>query len=108
LATEAAWCAADQDSFFEYQHVLYENFGETYNQASLTNLAAGLGLDPDAFSQCLSNGTHRAEVENARQAAIRQGVDSTPTFFINNQRVEGNQPYEVFQSIINQELTITQ
>jgi protein-disulfide isomerase len=108
LAAEAAWCAADQGKFFEYEHDLYENQGTAWNQSNLTDLAAGVGLNRETFGQCLSSGAHRAEVENARQAAISQGVSSTPTFFINNQRVEGNQPYENFKQIIDQELAKAQ
>ena len=48
------------------------------------------------------------EALNARQAAVRRGVNSTPTFFINNQRLEGNQPYSVFERSIEQELAIAQ
>jgi protein-disulfide isomerase len=108
LATEAAWCAADQDKFFEYEHALYENQGTAWNQSNLNDLAGDVGLSQETFSQCLSAGRHRADVENARQAAINQGISSTPTFFINNRRVEGNQPYETFQQIIEQELANTQ
>ena len=109
LATEAAWCAQDQGQFFEYEHALYENQGLiAYDQSSLIDLAAQTGLDRAAFSQCLSSRRHQADVENARQAAASLGVNSTPTFFINNRRVEGNQPYEVFKSIIDQELAAAQ
>jgi len=108
LATEAAWCAADQNKYFEYQHSLYDNFGVTYSRALLNDIAANIGLDQDAFAQCLSNGTHRADVENARQAAIRRGVNSTPTFFVNGRKLEGNQPFQVFQSTIEQELAVGQ
>lgn len=108
LATEAAWCAADQDNFFAYQRALYENFGAAYSRTNLTGLAAALGLNQDQFSECLANRTHRADVEASRQAAASQGVASTPIFFINNRRVEGNQPYEVFQRIIDQELVKAQ
>jgi predicted DsbA family dithiol-disulfide isomerase len=65
-------------------------------------------LNRETVTQCLSAGRHRADVENARQAAMNQGISSTPTFFINNRRVEGNQPYETFQQIIEQELANTQ
>jgi predicted DsbA family dithiol-disulfide isomerase len=106
LATEAAWCAADQNKYFEYQRALYENFGVAYNPNILNDIAAAVGLDQTAFAQCLSTRMHRTDVENARQTAVRQGVDSTPTFFINNRRVEGNQPYGTFQSILNQELSV--
>lgn len=108
LATEAAWCAADQNEFFEYQRGLYDNFGLTYNPGNLTALAAELGLNQTDFSQCLSSRSHRADVENARRSAASQGINSTPTFLINNRRVEGNQPYEVFQNIIEQELAVAQ
>jgi protein-disulfide isomerase len=109
LAAEAAWCAQDQGDFFGYQHALYENQGAIpLNQSTLTSLAGEIGLDTNAFSECLSNRTHQADVENARRAASNRGVSSTPTFFINNQRVEGNQPYQVFQGIIERELAAAQ
>lgn len=108
LAAEAAWCAADQKKFFEYEHALYEKQGTVWGQGNLVELAASVGLDRNALQQCLSDGTHRSDVENARQAAARRGVNSTPTFFINNQRVEGNQPIEVFRQIIDQEIARVQ
>jgi len=75
-----------------------------WGQGNLVELAAGEGLDRAKFEQCLSGGQHRADVEAARQAASSQGVSSTPTFFVNKQRIEGNQPIEVFRQIIEQEL----
>ena len=104
LATEAAWCAQDQGKFFDYQHILYENQGMSFNQNSLTELAVNVGLDKNAFVQCLSSGKHQTDVEKARQAANSRGVRFTPTFFINNQRIQGNEPYETFKRIIEQEL----
>ena len=109
LATEAAWCAADQGKFFEYSHALFERQGSMpLDQNALTNLAAEVGLDANAMTQCLANGTHRNDVAEARQAALNRGITSTPTFFINNRRVDGNQPYEVFKQIIEQELAAAQ
>jgi protein-disulfide isomerase len=80
---EAAWCAHDQDRYFDYQHALFENQGRvTFNNNTLTDLAVGLGLDQEQFSQCLNNREHRADVDNARQTAINRGVNSTPTFLL--------------------------
>jgi protein-disulfide isomerase len=108
LAVQAAWCAQDQGKFFEYQHILYENQGMSFNQDSLAGLAEEVGLNRDEFVQCLASGKHQNDVEQARQAAISRGINSTPTFFINNQRVQGNKPIETFQRIIEQELAATQ
>lgn len=99
-------CAADQGKYFEYQHALYaEAFGAAYNRTILTDLAGRIELNRDVFTQCLSDGTHRDTVESARRAAVNRGVSSTPTFFINNQKVEGNRPFEFFQQAIEQQLS---
>jgi len=108
LAVEAAWCAQDQGKFFEYQHALYENQGMEMSPQNLARLAQEVGLDLESFAQCLSNGTHRTDVAQAAQAAGSRGVSSTPTFFINNRRVRGNESYEVFQKLIEQELARAQ
>lgn len=108
-ATEAAWCAQDQGKFFEYQHILFENQGLiAYDVASLVQLATEVGLDVPAFNQCLTGGVHRADVENARQAAFNRGVNATPTFFINNTRIEGNVPYERFKEVFDREIARAQ
>lgn len=109
LATEAAWCAHDQGGYFDYQHALFERQGQIeYTSEALTGLATELGLDGQALAQCLSNGTHRSDVENARQAATRRGINSTPTFYVNNQRIEGNLPLSQFETVINQEVALAQ
>jgi protein-disulfide isomerase len=109
LATEAAWCAHDQGKFFEYEHALYENQGQiAYNQKTLADLAATVGVERESFAQCLSSRKHQADVENARRAAVNRGIMSTPTFFINKQRVEGNQSIDAFKRAIDQELVLSQ
>lgn len=108
LAVEAAWCAQDQGKYFEYAHVLYENQGVELSPEFLATTAGEVGLDTQAFAQCLANGTHRSDVQEATAAAHSRGVSSTPTFFINNRRVRGNEAYEVFQRLIEQELARAQ
>lgn len=109
LASEAAWCAHDQGGFFDYQHAVFERQGQIeYTRANLAELGTEIGLDGAAMAQCLSDGTHRQDVENARQAATRRGISSTPTFFVNNQRIEGNLPFAQFETVINQEVALAQ
>lgn len=109
LAMEAAYCAKDQNKFFEYEHALYEVQGQIdYSPNSLVDLGASIGLDGDTLRKCIANREYQDVVENGRQAATERGVNSTPTFYINNQRVEGNQPYTNLQRVIDQELAIAQ
>ncbi len=109
FATEAGLCADDQGAFPEYQRALFKLQGQIdYSTATLSEVATSLGLDSDQFSQCLGDRKYQQMVEDGRQAALNKGINSTPTFYVNNQRVEGNQPVSVFQSIIDQELSIAQ
>ena len=74
----------------------------------LRNFAAALGLDEGDFSTCLGSNRYRNEINNGIVAARDLGVQSTPTFRINGQLMEGLSTFEQFQTIINQELNAAQ
>ena len=84
-AAEAAACAADQGAYWRYHDTLYlnQNGPNSLNDARLKQMAETLGLDTAAFNQCLDSGEKRAGVEASIAAGQAQGVDSTPTIFIN-------------------------
>lgn len=109
LAAEASLCAADQGKFWEYHDALFraqgrENSG-VYSSAKLVELAEGVGMDLEAFQQCMENETHRQEVLDEREAAKKAGVNSTPVFFVNDTVIKGNVPYSDFVDAIEAELT---
>ena len=89
-AAEAASCAGDQGVFWRYHDTLFLNqTGPTsFVDDRLKQMAADLGLDTAAFNSCLDGGEKRAEVEASIAAAREQGVDSTPTIFINGTEVQ--------------------
>jgi protein-disulfide isomerase len=105
-AVEANWCAVEQKKFFEYREVIYQNVEQARTgEAGLVDLAGKVeGLDPAKIQACLTAGTYTNKVETSRMSASRQGVKSTPTFFVNGQKIEGNQPYETMKQIIDREL----
>jgi len=102
-AAIAANCAAEQDAFWRYHDAI---FSMTYGlgDEAYRRYAADLGLDSDRFAECLHNPRPRQEVLDDYRAAIRLGVQSTPTFFINGTPLIGAQPLEAFQQIIEAEL----
>jgi protein-disulfide isomerase len=101
---ESALCAADQNKFWEYHDVLFANQGTTdpnkYSKRRLEAYAEVVGLDMDQFNQCLSERSHRDDVQQIRAEAASEGVDTTPTFFINGKLLLGAQGLEVFQQEI--------
>lgn len=93
LAAEAAMCAADQGLFWSFHHLLYskqhgENVG-TFNPEALVTYAREGGLDVDAFTTCLAEGTHKQDVIAYREQGDADKVSGTPTFLVNDIRLLG-------------------
>ena len=108
-AGEASECAAEQDAFWGYHDFLFDNqAGENrgaFNKDNLKRFAEQLGLDTQAFNECLDSGKYADQVQAETKAAQQIGVQSTPSFLINGQPVIGAQPFEAFQQVIDALLT---
>jgi protein-disulfide isomerase len=102
-AAAAANCAGDQDFYWEFNESLFSG-RYSLNKTSYQAYADELGLDMDAFNECLDSGRHNAEVMADFEYAAGLGVSSTPTFFINGIPIIGAQPFEVFTQLIDKEL----
>src|SRR5512135_438534 len=103
-AGEAVLCAMDQGKFWDYHDQLLENLYEGSYSAStvdgLKQLAAGLKLDAAAFAACLDAGKYTQRVNDEAAEGQEAGVSGTPTFFINDTRLVGAQPFEAFKAAI--------
>jgi protein-disulfide isomerase len=100
---EAARCADEQGKFWSYHDILYANY-QKISEENLKNLAKEVDLDVNAFDRCLSSGKFRAAVQRDVIDGAKLGVTGTPTFFINGREISGNQPLEIFEAIIDEEL----
>jgi protein-disulfide isomerase/uncharacterized membrane protein len=92
-AAVAGDCAAQQGDFQPYANLLFANQGNL-DDKSLRSYAKQVGLDVDAFEKCLSSTAAAERVADDIKEGQKAGVRSTPTFFINNRRVEGNMTFE--------------
>jgi protein-disulfide isomerase/uncharacterized membrane protein len=92
-AAVAGDCAAQQGHFQPYANLLFANQGNL-DDKSLASYAKQAGLDVDAFEKCLSSAAAAERVADDIKEGQKAGVRSTPTFFINNRRVEGNMTFE--------------
>lgn len=103
LAAEAALCAGDQGKFWELHDWLFAN-KDSISTETLAAQAEALGLDVPTFNTCVSDGTHRQQVDADAQEANSFGIRGTPGFTINGRILTGAQPLEAFVEIINDEL----
>lgn len=103
-AARAAECAADQGSFWPMHDQLYGAQREWKSSRSpelhFGRYAAALGLDTVRFGACHAGGETDGRTGRANDRAARLGIRATPTFFINDQQIEGALPLEQFRRIL--------
>lgn len=111
LAAEASYCAADQGKYWEYHDELYTNWkGENtgwVTKASLNEFAANVGIQGEAFSECLDSGRHEDLVRQNYNLAVAAGLNSTPSFIVlyegeTPKLLRGAHPYSTFQQVIDE------
>ncbi len=111
-AAEAAYCAGDQDKFWEMHDTIFANqTGENvgaYTDRRLTAFANTLGLDMGTFNTCFNNGTYSKLVTQDGNDGVSAGIKATPSFIlsytVNGEKktklLEGAQPFSVFEQEI--------
>jgi protein-disulfide isomerase len=107
-ATQATYCAGDQGKFWDMHDIIFSNFSATdnggYSIKRLSSMAKEINLDVGVFKDCLNNNKYAGRVDEDATQASDKGVTGTPTFFINGQEIEGNQPLDIFIQVIQSEL----
>jgi protein-disulfide isomerase len=88
LAAMAAECAAAQGRFWEYHDMLFEHQANL-DRDSLLDYAARVGLERSAFVACLDSDAPRQAIARDVAEAMRLGIESTPTFFLNGRTITG-------------------
>lgn len=88
LAAEAAEAAAAQGRFWPMHDALYE-YQTALGPELIVELSQQLGLDTERLTKEVNAHAYRQRVTSELREGLRQGVNGTPTFFINGSRHEG-------------------
>ena len=113
LAAEATYCANDQENYWQYHNLLFENWaGENtgwITMNSLTQFAIDLKLDTNEFKNCLTSHKYYKKVIDNENYAKKININATPSFLIFNDeeviRIIGAQQLDKFQNAIEQLIT---
>ncbi|MBN1873025.1 MAG: thioredoxin domain-containing protein [Anaerolineae bacterium] len=101
FAHEAARCAGEQNKYWEMHDMLYSQQGAWSGQdnlkATFQDFAADLGLNTEAFADCMNSERWLSAVETDLREGVNLGVTGTPAFFINGYPISGAQAYELFE-----------
>jgi protein-disulfide isomerase len=94
---------AGPDKYFPMIETLFQQQKEWVTQKPLPPLLAiakQAGMSEQAFNECLQNKTLIDGLEDVRQRAIKLGVQSTPSFFINGKPAQRVFTIEEFEKAI--------
>lgn len=106
--SEASLCAHDQGKFWSFHDRLFINHDQLVVD-SIGTIAAAVrqaGLNIDMFETCMNEHAFRQAVMEDAQAGIAAGVEGTPTFFINGNRLGGPASRDKWQEIIEGSLAL--
>ena len=107
-ASEAAMCASVQGKFWELHSSLFMTQdmwkGLPNPGVFFESLATAAGVDAQSWRSCMSSHAALPLIDADNERTSKSGVQSTPTFFVGDRKIEGAYPVDSFRVIINQAL----
>jgi protein-disulfide isomerase len=108
-AALAAYCAGDQNKFWEMHAYLFANVrGEdagSFTDRRIQAIAEKAGLNMDEFNSCYDSGKYDDRVQQDLKDGQTAGINGTPAFLVTytvngetkTKLIEGAQPFSTFQ-----------
>ncbi len=107
-AALASECANDQGKFWEYHDLLFANQNVNgsprFNRSNLIDYAQELSLDKDKFIACLDSRAKEKIVRGDMKEASSRNLNSTPSFFVNGEKVEFKESFLELKEVIQKKL----
>jgi len=100
-AAEAGFCAHDQNRFWDYHNILFEN-APALAADNLKTYAETIGLDMNEFNQCLDSRKHQQAVEKELADAKELGLRGVPSFIVNGKRLIGPPSFEQLAATLDE------
>lgn len=98
----ASACAEEQGKFWEYYDLLLTE--KKLESDALFGYADKLKLDTNRFKSCLDSKKYQSNIDKDMLDAADLGIRGTPTYFINQTKVEGVTTKDAFDKIILEEM----
>jgi protein-disulfide isomerase len=99
-----ARCATEQDRYWQFHDYVYWNQGREnrgdHDATFIEQLAVAAGLEPATYAACMGRQDVRSTIRRGTDAALAQGINSTPTLILNGSRVVGVPDYDELADFI--------
>lgn len=107
-AALAAEAAGGQGKFWDMVDLLYERqsdwSGIANPQAKFVEYAREIGLNEDQFKADIERKDLADKIDRHYKSGLAAGVNSTPTFFLNGEKVEGYTTWQGFKDMIKEKM----
>ncbi|PWT88775.1 MAG: hypothetical protein C5B55_12530 [Blastocatellia bacterium] len=103
LAAEGAYCASEQERFWQFHDAIFASSEVSKN--SLELIATNLGLNLSKFSECSKSVRPQVAIAKDLENAKLLGIESTPSFVIGDEIVNGAISLAEFKQIVDRKLS---
>lgn len=104
IAAEAAEAAGAQGKYWQMHDMLFEN-QSTWSSSNpldmFTEYAKSIGLDTDKFKKDVEGNKYSDKIQADINDGVSLGVNSTPTFYLNGEKVTGLTSFNDLKSKID-------
>ncbi len=105
LSSRASYAAGNQGRFWEMHDLIFDMQDEWARESDAEELFIGyaedLDLNIDQFIEDMNSSEANNRINKDLSDASVLGVNSTPTFFVNGEKISNPESYEEFKSIID-------
>ncbi len=98
------FCLNEQDLFWEFHELAFQNQEKTNNLNNMKALAQQLNANMPALNECLSSKKYNSALTEDTDIGKSNGISGTPTFVINERIVEGAVSFQTIKAVIDKEL----
>jgi protein-disulfide isomerase len=103
-AAYAAEAAGKQGKFWEMHDLIFANQSEWSDKKNVDEIfvryAQILNLNIDQFKKDFLSKEIKQKIENSYKNALKLGLNSTPTFFLNGKKIANPRNYEDFKNLV--------
>lgn len=99
IAAQGAQAASLQGKFWEMHDLLFQN-QEGLSEEKIVELAESLNLNMEQFEEDFASAEVAEQVENDLNSGKDNGVTSTPTFFLNGEKIENSRDYSALLQLL--------
>lgn len=98
-AQRYGFCAYQQGKFAQFKAAAFAN-KDNLSPATLATIADTIGLKEEQTKKCVDSDAAQLFVERIKQLASVLGIQSVPTFFINNQQVQPSASADSWKALL--------